>query len=119
MRGRVKILGFHWTYKMMTLAEFLQLHPECEDSGALCLIKKRQIHFIDEELSLGIVRHEVRHAFLSCLCLESTKISIEDFEEINCTLDETRWDQMDETSKKIYKRLKSAKKSHKNIVAQL
>lgn len=104
MRHKIKIMGAWWTIKVFDDEKFCRLHPDNTDCGALTLPDDREIHFFVEEIALGVVRHEVRHAFLSELCLTDARgLSLEDFEEINCVLDQLRWDDMDQTSRKIFK----------------
>ena len=101
----IKIMGMEWQYKLFTLKDFLKNHPDCKGSGALTLPYLRQMHFVDVEMDMGTVRHEVRHAFISELGLESAILNIEQFEEIQCTLDQNRWEEMDEVSMRIYENL--------------
>lgn len=101
----LKIMGVRWTAKVFSAEKFYNIHPECEDSLALTLPCKKELHFIDEYIDLGIVRHEVRHAFISELCLCSTDLENYQFEEIQCTLDQNRWDEMNEASIRIYEGL--------------
>jgi len=101
----VKIMGMEWKYKLLNLEEFLKEHPDCEESGALTLPNLRQMHFLDEDIDIGTVRHEVRHAFISELGLESATLNTDQFEEIQCTLDQNRWEEMDEVSMRIYENL--------------
>ena len=101
----IKIMGMEWGYKLFTQKDFLKEHSDCENSGALTLLHLRQMHFIDKDIDIGTVRHEVRHAFISELGLESATLNTEQFEEIQCTLDQNRWDEMGEVSMKIYENL--------------
>ncbi len=112
MRGwRIKIMGATWVYNLYSRDGFLKLHPDCANDAALILPKTRQIHFCQGEATLEIVRHEVRHAFIAELCLDSTDLTIDQFEEIQCTLDERRWDDLNNTSQEIFKKIKSAPRS--------
>ena len=101
----IGIMGKTWIYKLYTQKQFIKEHPDCEDSGALTLPYYREMHFISEEINIGMVRHEVRHAFISELGLESATLTLNQYEEIQCTLDQNRWEEMDEVSKAIYENL--------------
>ena len=102
---KIKIMGMTWQYELYTQEDFLLRHPDCEESGALTLPSLREMHFVDDEINIGTVRHEVRHAFISELGLESAILNTDQFEEIQCTLDQNRWEEMDEVSMRIYENL--------------
>lgn len=99
-------MGATWKYVLHNSEkEFVEAHPDCPNAGALVDIKLRELHFMKSQLDIGTIRHEVRHAFISELCLCGVDLDIYQFEEIQCILDQNRWDQMDEVSKIIYENL--------------
>jgi hypothetical protein len=101
----VSVMGAAWTYKLYDEKRFLEIHPDCEDTGAITLPDSKEMHFILGLIDIGTVRHEVRHAFIAELCLDSTELTVDQFEEINCTLDQNRWEEMNEVSLRIYENL--------------
>lgn len=103
--GNIKIMGALWEYRLYDEKSFIKKHPDCEDSGALVLLSQRQLHFTEEQLDMGTIRHEVRHAFTHELCIGSANLELLQFEEIQCTLDQNRWDEMQEVSTTIYENL--------------
>lgn len=100
-------MGSSWLYILYSENEFYLKHPDCPDTAALIIPYKRQIHFIKDHTNIGIIRHEVRHAFISELCLDAADLTIDQFEEIQCTLDQNKWEEMNEVSTVIYKNLNS------------
>jgi hypothetical protein len=93
----------------MTRAEFDKEHPDSADAEAIT--SKPNIDFIKGKVSLGTVRHEVRHAYVAECHLESTELSAENMEEVNATLDEYKWDKMNKTSQTIFTNLTNSKKN--------
>ena len=104
-KATITIMGRKWEYKLLTVIEFLKEHPDCHDSAALTLPGYKQILFNVEYFDIGLVRHEVRHAFIAELCLNSADLDVKQFEEIQCTLDQERWDELNEVSTEIYENL--------------
>lgn len=102
---KIKIMGTEWQYFLYREEEFNKTHDDCEDSGAITLPGLKQMCFIEEYINIGTIRHEVRHAFTSELCLDSANLDLEQFEEIQCTLDECKWNEMNEVSTTIYENL--------------
>lgn len=98
---KINIMGMTWTVIL-----FAAFEPEDSGAAAMTLPNKREFHFKLDDIRLGAIRHEVRHAFTNELCLTSADLSCEQMEEIQCSLDENRHKQMDELSLKIYKKLK-------------
>jgi len=101
MKWKIKIMGACWVYKLLSEMEFLAEHPDCEDSDALTLPGKREIHFKIGEVSAGTIRHELRHAYTAELCLDSADITAAQMEEIQCTLDQNRWEEMHNLAHKM------------------
>lgn len=98
-------MGIEWLFTRMIDEEFELLHYDCEGSAALTIIGDREVHF-SEEFNMNIIRHEVRHAFLSELCISDANLNVDQFEEVNCSLDQNRWDDMDKLSRRVFKELK-------------
>ena len=90
-----------WRCYLMTEEKFNKKHPDKIGSSALCISSKKQIHFTKENFDLGCARHEIRHAFISALCLSSSDLTLDQFEEIICELDCEYWDEMDKASRYI------------------
>jgi len=103
---KISICGEPWIVRVMPEVEFKLIHHEQEFKGTEGITAKPYLDFAMESICLGNIRHEVRHAYLAECCIESTDISSEDMEEINATLDETKWLSMDKTSKSIHNRVK-------------
>ena len=98
-------MGASWEYFLYSELDFIKKHPDCAESGAITVPADKTLFFIKNQIDIGTVRHEVRHAFISELCLDSASLELGQFEEVQCTLDQTRWDEMHEVSAKIYKDL--------------
>lgn len=105
VKFKVKIMGAAWTVRLLSEVEFLELNNACENTAAITLPAKKEIHFQYSDLRLSTVRHEVRHAFTSELCIESADLSADQMEEVQCTLDENRFEDMDQTARNIYKKI--------------
>ena len=106
MKRTIVIMGQKWIYRLMSDERYILVHSD--DSEAITVSEKREIHFRMSFIDLSVVRHEVRHAFTNELCLESANLTALQMEEIQCTLDQTRWEALDIVAKKIFKNLKSA-----------
>lgn len=99
-------MGDSWACEISSIEKMYEKYPEYDDSWAFCMASSRLIYFCYEHFNIGIIRHEVRHAFIAGLCLDDADISVSQFEEINCVLDENRWQQMDNVSREIFRKLK-------------
>lgn len=108
---KIVISGQPWKYRLMSTKEFSKKHDDISETCGACVIPdKREIDFDVAEISLGVVRHEVRHAFTNELHLESASITGDQMEEIQCSLDENLWDKMDKASRLIFRNLKAHSK---------
>ncbi len=97
-----RVMDTPWLFRVVTTDEFLGLFPDDGDASAVTMADTQEVFFIAEDFNLGLVRHEVRHTFLAELCIDDANLTIEQFEEINCTLDEKRWDDMGKLSLKVF-----------------
>lgn len=104
----VRIMEKYWICKLMSEHQFKKIHRD----GNLCAITltdSYEIHFIDTSFTIGVVRHEVRHAYINSLCLDSIKLTVHQMEELNCTLDQYYWNEMGKTSTEIFRLLGQGK----------
>jgi len=98
--AKVAIKGARWVVRRFTQKTFRKRHG---DLYAVTDPTLRKIAFQDGHLDLPIVRHEVRHAFTSELCLNDDTLTTTELEEVQCTLDERHWDDMDKVSREIFR----------------
>jgi len=100
----ITIMGQKWKYRLMADDKYMAEHGD--DSEAITVSAKRLMDFRESAIKMGVVRHEVRHAFTNELCLDSADLTASQMEEIQCTLDQTRWESLDRAAKRIFKNLK-------------
>lgn len=101
-RYKLSIKGKTWRVILYTKRTFARYHG---DDYATTDPTLRTIYFQDGHLSLPIIRHEVRHAFMAENCLNDDTLSTIELEEVQCCLDERHWDDMDRASREIFKSL--------------
>lgn len=99
----VYVFGRKWKAKLYTNKYYTRLHGD--DSHAITVTEQREMHFNRDSFKLKYIRHEVRHAFTNEIPIESAGLDAKQMEEIQCSLDENRWDEMNKVSKEIYKGL--------------
>jgi len=99
-RLSLSVKGAKWKAILYSQKTFLCKHGA--NLYAVTIPTSREIHFQQGHFTLAIVRHEVRHAFTSELCLNDDTITVEELEEIQCCLDERHWDDMDKVSREIF-----------------
>jgi len=103
-KWKIKICGENWNYRLFSDDEWTKEHPDEDDSDALT--EEPNMDFREGRISIGVCRHETRHAYVSECCIRSnTDMTPEDMEEINATLDEKKWDRMNRTAKTMFKNL--------------
>lgn len=105
VKGIVSIMGTNWEYRLYNEEDFLKVNPDCADDGAVILLRKREIHFTEEQRDIGTIRHEVRHAFIDGLYLDNARLTNKQYEEMHCSLDQYKWDEMASVSEAIYEAL--------------
>jgi len=108
---KIEIMGSKWTYRVMSFEEFEKIYKgDYTKASGITDPEKRIIDFNENEIRMGVVRHEVRHAFTAECCLHSMALSSHQMEEHQAALDENRWPDLDKTCRKIYSKIKRYKK---------
>jgi len=105
-RWSIKICGEAWVYNLMTEEKFLIKHRDVEgieNKPAITDPDKKTMDF--KEVCIGIVRHEVRHAYTAEKGLDAADLSGDQMEEIQCQLDEEKYDKMKRTVEIMFKNL--------------
>jgi len=110
----VKVMGKSWNIQVLKTPTW-QIKFD-DSSAALCDESSRTLFFHTDHISLGTIRHEVRHAFISECCVRSAQLSGPQKEEINADLDAERWNEMDRVSKSIFKNIKKHKTSSEVVL---
>lgn len=80
-RTFVQIKDETWQCYLWSNSSYKKVHGN--DSGAVALVDKKELHFREDEFSIDSVGHELVHAYWTTLHLESTiSLKIDDMEEI-------------------------------------
>lgn len=80
----LQILDRTWKAEVLDPDDF---HDRFEaDEAACALLDTREIYFASDELNLATVIHELVHAYVAGLCLNSASISTHQLEEIMADL---------------------------------
>jgi len=107
----VDIMGTVWHARLMDRKSFVEAHGrDYERTEAVCVGSDRTMDFVVDYIDIGVARHEVRHAFTFECCITSSKLNALQMEELQCELDESRWDDMNSRSKQIWSAFKKCKK---------
>ena len=77
-----KVLGHRWVAIRMSRKDYYKLHGR--DSVAMCIPKKREIHFLEFEGCFTTAKHEVYHSYLYEHFPEIMQLDYEKFEELCC-----------------------------------
>lgn len=81
----VTIKGIEWKVFVQTHASYVRTNGN--DSKAIVYPDDREIYFDRSCVTIGLIRHEVFHAFTSSTDTEhSTDMTASDQEELDCTL---------------------------------
>lgn len=85
LKIKFKVLGKSWHVKLLTQEQFDK--DKNGDACAVTYVNERKIHLAPSGFDEETIIHELVHAYLGEMCLNSTsKIKTEDFEEIFCEL---------------------------------
>ena len=79
-----RVRGHAWTAKVLSKKEYTALHGF--DSIAMCVPKKREIHFYDGLCSIITVRHEIMHSYVYESFPIIIQLDIDRMEELCCEL---------------------------------
>ena len=109
----INIKGLEWTYDLLPLEQYIPLYGKGD--LALCIKDKRKLVFILEEICITTIYHELTHAYMASLCIDSChSISADDYEEIFCEINGNHIEDIVKQGKEILKNLnKEARKLSK------
>jgi hypothetical protein len=80
----LQIHGMKWKLQVLESDKFRKKFEDCE---GITIPETRRIYFLEDELDIEVVEHELVHAYMDGLCLDSTReVSKDDLEEIFCEL---------------------------------
>ena len=101
---RVNIKGLEWTYELLSAEEYVKAHGK-GDLG-LCIKDERKLVFILEEISYSTIVHELTHAYMASICIDScSDIDSHDLEEIFCEINGNHINDIVGQGKEILKNL--------------
>ncbi len=95
---QITIRGVKWKY--VVLPDPLYFEKTGEDSDALTY--QHRMTFKQTGLTWGTCRHEIRHAYVRTLCVDSAELNADHMEEICAELDDHWGLKMMRDSAKIY-----------------
>ena len=108
---KIKINDDWWEFYIVTEEEAIQLDEKLnDDSGgfrALTLtgIDGQCIFFVEGNINKKVISHELLHLYCSYLCLGSTEVDRDDFEEIMAEFIEENLDKFIRIRNKIFNKL--------------
>ena len=101
---KLKIKDIEWTFAVLPDKEYTAEHGK--DSNGITMKYKQVVHFKESALTLGLVAHELFHAYSASCCISSTNdLSQDDMEEVGAEIAEFHLDDMIRYRDKIYERL--------------
>lgn len=102
MKFKITICGDAWTVHYLTQKDFERKFGKRDTAYTIYGGRGiRQMWFNSGDTTIQTIRHEVTHAFMSYQYLGSTKISIEDAEEIFCDIIANRLEEIRRVSNRI------------------
>lgn len=107
---KLRIKDLEWHYRVLSESEFRADHTD--DASAICVpdqndkhLPPHHIDFKEDTLGIGVVRHELFHAYFASCCTFSTDMKQGDAEEIAAEILEHHWDRMHEQAIEMYNNL--------------
>jgi hypothetical protein len=100
----ILIFGNKWKVFLAEEEKYIKIWGDTD--AAHTLPSKKEIHFNDGELTQGIVRHELFHAFVSESSVDNSGLDGDQMEELAATLFEKHGDRITRLARKVYKELK-------------
>lgn len=99
------IFGFKWKYHLVKPVPFAKAFGE--DTAAITFpYPTAHIFFCHGSVDLGLVRHELVHAYLSHLPVGSANLTEPQSEEVTAEFVQYYWDNLDKVAREILKKLK-------------
>lgn len=93
-----------WKCVLNTKRAYIKLHGD--DSDAITLTTKKEMHFRKDTFSQNVVAHELFHAYWEYLCLDTTsEIKLSDVEEIMAEFMASNYIKFYDKANLIYKEL--------------
>ena len=106
-QNKIKIFGNTWTYRVFKRDQFKKRYPESTpETLAITYSNKNRIDFVTEGVTMRECRHEVIHAYIASLPLNSAELNEDALEEIYCELISREWNQIDSDARRIFNNLK-------------
>lgn len=93
-----------WKFSILSDEAYTRKHGK--DSIAVTSIDICEVDFKKSELGLKVIKHELLHAHVKYMYLDSAKINQDSMEEIFAEFVSDRIDLLNKQAKTIYKRLK-------------
>lgn len=97
------IRGDKWKIKLLCPEYYTKQYGA--DSAALTLPKEKILAFSTDEISLNVVTHEVTHAFITYLHYEDANLSLDQLEEMFCSMMEHQGQELLDCAKELYKKM--------------
>lgn len=89
---KINIKGSEWTIQILADSTYRKRFGR--DSMALTDLDTKRIFFNKNLISPGVIRHELLHAIVAEVHLESASITPDQIEEICASIVETQWNNM-------------------------
>lgn len=100
---KLLICGKSWKYRKRTPESFSKLY-ENDEAVAITKIDTRAMEFM--EYDLETIRHELFHAYVSELHIESADLSRNQYEEILAEMLSKNWELMDKQARTMSRNLR-------------
>lgn len=107
-RVRVWVLGEAWWVEMYTTEEFRKFESDPDDFPGFCDPETCTIKLCDASLSVGLIHHELFHAYHCYLYAPSAELKPLQYEETIALLLEHWGEKLCDQSRKVYARLHRA-----------
>ena len=95
----IQVKGKDWNLRLWSNAVYIKKFGD--DSGAVTFPDSKEINFIRGDLSLGVIRHELLHAFVAESNTESAYLDPDQTEELAASIIEFEWNNIQALSEHI------------------
>lgn len=90
---KANIKGIDWEFHLQTSRSYVRDHGK--DSGAITYLGDKDVYFNQDQLTPGVVRHEMLHVFVASSGINSASLTTDQMEELCCELYENHGPEMD------------------------
>ena len=95
----INVKGLDWSIYVQTKSAYTRNHGS--DSSAITYPSSREVYFNKYDISIGLIRHELLHVFVSSNNVTSSRLSPAQIEELCCEIVQDHFRDIDMLSEKV------------------